>query len=255
MPLSPSFSSLGLGQRCPPTQVRGEEEGPALLGMVAPPQQLSFVKVGRGKAAKAESVSMTAPSSFISTWRVPGARTAQGQFPEERWGRWKGYDPSSVTVWDVLDDWDVGVKISPAEGFVLTQEPRACEHGAGPRIAPLGFLELYADGEHKVSQFWRGGEDEKKRGEIKKQVHFWKRVVYAVHMLVMGNPFQVGAEAQGPMSRDNAVKALEEMIPSGGTLSKLVNNMLPEKQMTPSKYEDGRIKELMEPSSSWGAQQ
>lgn len=239
--------------------MRGDEAEPApleaRLDMVAPPQQLCFVKVGRGISPEAVSVTMAVPSFYISTWRVPGARAAQGEFPEEQWSTWKGYDPSSVTVRDVLDDWDVGVKISAAAGLIHTQEPRASEHGAGPRIAPLRFLELYGDGGHKVSQFWRGGEVERVKGEVKKGVHFWKRVVYAVHMMVMGNSFQRGAEVRGPMSREDAIKALEQMVPPGGTLSKLVNNVLPKMQMAPSKYEEcteGRVKELMEPSTSWG---
>ncbi len=177
------------------------------------------------------------PEGFV----VPGAVDVEGKAPAEAvWEDWKGYQMDKMTVGDVLDDWDEGVKVKG-----VGPDRLASQHGSGARIAPLSFLEL---GVGQKLQGWRGP-------NARKMVFNLKRIIYAVHALRTGTSWsqQEGEAAPATATLDDAIKKLQDM----GSVSKLANTVLKSKQQcTPTQYEamlqrSNRLGELSMRSSEW----
>jgi hypothetical protein len=184
-----------------------------------------------------ECIHLSQESGFRG-WVIPGATEGEDRAPKEVvWEKWMGYQLEAMTVRDVIDDWDVGVKVKG-----VGPERRACEHGERRRIAPLRFLEL---GGGEGLRRWRGP-------NARQKVLFLKRIVYAVFAYVMGVPLKEGGEAPAALPLDDAIAKVQEM----GSVSQLANTILPKKQSKPSDFEVySRQRNLLEilskPSTEW----
>eukprot|EP00955_Chlamydomonas_euryale_P077800 363030-Chlamydomonas_euryale.AAC.1 len=202
---------------------------------------LTVAMIKQRPTVKPVDVELPTTVTFNSSWDIPNS---VGAGKSQRWDSWHGYQLQSMTMADVLDDWSVGVKVSPRRPEHA--EPPAADHGNSHRIAPLCFLEL---AHPAIAAAWR-------TGQVRKVVMMIKALVYAVHMRVFGLPFSITDMPKPPMPLLDAANDVMTLDGKTMTLSRLANKGL-KHQWTPINYEkylaeQGLLKTLLMPTNTWG---